>query len=825
MEVEASRFPSVPIEDHFAGASVCFGKGRSFMAKFDEDEHASKRSSNIYYPFSCREDWEFASYLLRSSLTMEEIDDLLALTWIKKFIPLSFKSAKELRSRAELLPPGPQWRYQEISIDGFPTKDRMVLYYRDGLECIESLFSYPMFAGRMEFCPRKVFTSFNRQTRVYSEWMTSDGAWETQNLLPQGATLLGTILSSDKTLVSVGTGNRVAHPVLISLANIFADVRVKASHHAMLLAALLPCPKFLNKFGDPFRHEPRTGSTTLAQIDAIATQVDPWDLASYFKEAKTRRLNGVHLPFWRDWNLSDPSLFLTPEPLHQWHKFFWDHEVKWCRHVLGDAEMDFRFSVLHPHSGFHHFKEGISQLKQVTGREHRDMQRYLVACIAGAAPRDFVACIHSLMDFRYLAQFPTIDDNIISDISTALHGFHAHKHAVLAAGACTGKGNKPILNWHIPKLELMQSVVPSVRWSGAPIQYTADATEHAHRPLVKEPARTTNYQDINPQVCRHLDRAEKRRLFDLATSMRAIQLSAKSSKDSGPPVTELRPVERLDGPARTFTDYFDKVLNPPHTTTSPLRTFADHFTALHLNNEPSIRRITVDSAAIQFGLSDLCPALGDFLLRCQKQQESQPRSLLGGRRVSRADCHLPFTELQIWFSIRVQNKSPYDVTQVLRSLNLQASPPDSEWPLGRYDAVLLSHDPDIVGPWPLRSIQDHSVAQIRMVMRPLWMAVDSPPYLVYAQRFDIVSQGPLLASGVPAPDPASGMYVLKRALRTDGSRMGDVVPISHIRLPLDLVGRFGSVADVRLSETNSLECSSEFLLNKYWDKETFVHLR
>jgi hypothetical protein len=52
---------------------------------------------------------------------------------------------------------------------------------------------------------------------------------------------------------------------------------------------------------------------------------------------------------------------------------FWGHDVKWCIHVLGAAEIDFRFSVLHPHTGFRHFKEGISKLKQVTGWEHRDL--------------------------------------------------------------------------------------------------------------------------------------------------------------------------------------------------------------------------------------------------------------------------------------------------------------------------------------------------------------------------------------------------------------------------------------------------------------------
>lgn len=42
-------------------------------------------------------------------------------------------------------------------------------------------------------------------------------------------------------------GNRMAHPLLISLANLQMDFKNKASNHAFMLLALLPVPKFLQK--------------------------------------------------------------------------------------------------------------------------------------------------------------------------------------------------------------------------------------------------------------------------------------------------------------------------------------------------------------------------------------------------------------------------------------------------------------------------------------------------------------------------------------------------------------------------------------------------
>ena len=66
-------------------------------------------------------------------------------------------------------------------------------------------------------------------------------------MLPKGATLLGTILSSDKTNISVLTGDRVAHPLLIGLANLRMNTRMKSSTNSFLLTALLPVLKFIHK--------------------------------------------------------------------------------------------------------------------------------------------------------------------------------------------------------------------------------------------------------------------------------------------------------------------------------------------------------------------------------------------------------------------------------------------------------------------------------------------------------------------------------------------------------------------------------------------------
>ncbi|KAG6913043.1 hypothetical protein DXG01_010079, partial [Tephrocybe rancida] len=507
--------------------SKTYGKGKTMLDEFYADNYAEERTEMLYYPFVTRSEWQLGAFLILN-------------------IGLSFGTSKDLYSRVEILPKGPQWKGMPWPSD-HPTKTPLSLFYRDPLECIQSLLISPLVKDHLSMDPFRLFKTAEKLTRVYTEWLSGDLAWQMKSNIPAGATLLGTILSSDKTTISAMTGNRGAHPLLINIANLDMDFRTKSSNHAYMLLALLPIPSFVYKddnekelvgvwearlihecldfvvaplkkaaevgvmmndplgyrrycftplagyvvdtpesqllatvkgntssvtmasyhnFGDSFRHPSRTGTTTLRQLQAVEALVDPMDIANYVRSAKEHyRLLGVHKPFWRDWPLSDPSNFLTPEPLHHWHKAFWDHDVKWCIKAVGWKEIDFRFHIIHPHTGYRHFKEGISKIKQVTGREHRDLQWYIVGVISGRTPQPFVVAIRALNDFRYLAQSPVIDDNMCDMLLKALKEFHDHKDAIMASSARLGKRKKNKV-WGIPKLEFLQSVVPSIRANG-----------------------------------------------------------------------------------------------------------------------------------------------------------------------------------------------------------------------------------------------------------------------------------------------------------------------------------------------------------------------
>jgi hypothetical protein len=79
----AGRRQDIPFTELFAAAGKAFPGGKTFMDAFWEDEYSTMRTENIFYPFASRNDWQFASWLTRSGLSMASIDTLLSLEFVR----------------------------------------------------------------------------------------------------------------------------------------------------------------------------------------------------------------------------------------------------------------------------------------------------------------------------------------------------------------------------------------------------------------------------------------------------------------------------------------------------------------------------------------------------------------------------------------------------------------------------------------------------------------------------------------------------------------------------------------------------------------------
>ncbi|EGN93959.1 hypothetical protein SERLA73DRAFT_78341 [Serpula lacrymans var. lacrymans S7.3] len=669
------------------------------------------------------------------------------------------------------------------------TEKPMILLYRDGLGVVRSLFGNPIFAKHMMMDPKQVVNKDGEQE--YSEWMTGDYAWAIQDQLPISSTIVGVVGASDKTTVTRGTGGIDMHPTFFTLTNISLDVRMKATTHSWLCTAFLPIPTFLDCrteyqsilsdhvwhtcmdivtknlkmaastgvwMADPMqmiacstKNLSPISHACLKEFAINSIQSDMWDFGSFVPEAKAKGLSGVHHLFWRDWPLADPSKFLVPKVLHTCHKFFFEHVLLWCKEAIGRDELGAHYRSLH-----------------MTGREHREIQRTIVAMSAGAVTPSFLR----------------------ADMVTSLSEFHQNKQAILDAEARRGTSTT-INHFNIPKLELLQHFARAIRSMGAVMQFMADVTEHLLITHCKHPFSGTNgRRHFELQCVRILDRLEKARMFHLYSILRDRKISLINHLV----VEESSMLAELD----PESSWLSRAL-PEENHISSIRPLHNHFlkgiqsidarSVLHLTKQPGIKSISINDAAELFALEDLPAAIADY---AQGLSDAQ---------------HLHST---FWSHI------------IMPPQTIQAYLPLPDMPLGNCDAVMLGNQDG-------HGLQSTSVVQTRIIFQaiaPRNTVLDQclSTVLIYAQNFGYTGarrdgQGNILV------EEDVDMYMVERLFRNlttrERIRAGNVYPLNSIHLPVNLIPVFGAVMNRDINSSNSMEVPTTFYVNNFSDKETY----
>ena len=130
--------------EEYEGAAKEYGSGMTFIDEFNHDQFAGEHIDNLYYPFTSRDKWEFAAFLLCSDLSMASIDSLLLLNLVSvtcnfdrtyigsylciKKLKLSFGTARKLQGLAEMLPKGPAWQCK-VWTTVYLTKRNLTLFF------------------------------------------------------------------------------------------------------------------------------------------------------------------------------------------------------------------------------------------------------------------------------------------------------------------------------------------------------------------------------------------------------------------------------------------------------------------------------------------------------------------------------------------------------------------------------------------------------------------------------------------------------------------------------------------------------------------------
>ncbi|KIM59471.1 hypothetical protein SCLCIDRAFT_126081, partial [Scleroderma citrinum Foug A] len=141
------------------------------------------------------------------------------------------------------------------------------------------------------------------------------------------------------------------------------------------------------------------------------------------------------------------------------------------------------------------------------------------------------------------------------------------------------------------------------------------------------------------------------------------------------------------------------------------------------------------------------------------------------------------------------------------------SPSSMELPCSWYDFAIISQTNK--SDWPSNGLRGHAVVQICLI----FCLLHSNTFLAYIYHFK-----DSLPPSRSTNNDAAGLHILKRAIRSDGTHVGDVIPLLHLRSPAHVIPCFGKEANPRLTCHTAYELSNEFWLNKYWNKEFFYAL-
>ncbi|KAF9780630.1 hypothetical protein BJ322DRAFT_1164944, partial [Thelephora terrestris] len=276
--------------------SPCDHRG-SFLPSGMPPAPQPPKSEDNWTPFTSQAGFELAEILyLKAHLSQTIINDLLDI-WSATLVPHNdvppITSHRDLHSQIDAIGLGNiPWRsytaqYQWLLPEDGPVPEWMrkkyPIWYRDPRKVIHHILANPEFTSGIDYAPHQDFQDGERQ---YKDFMSGDWAWEQCDIIATDPTTHGSMfvpimLGTDKTTVSVATGQHEYHPIYLSVGNVHNRIR-RAHKHALVLIGFLPIPKgsredTKNSLFRDFRHRLFHGSLVMIN-DSIKDYMTKWDV-------------------------------------------------------------------------------------------------------------------------------------------------------------------------------------------------------------------------------------------------------------------------------------------------------------------------------------------------------------------------------------------------------------------------------------------------------------------------------------------------------------------------------------------------------------------
>ncbi|KAI1781999.1 hypothetical protein LXA43DRAFT_977802 [Ganoderma leucocontextum] len=232
----------------------------------DEPTATPKPTSGDWAPYKDRLQYEVADLLYtQEQMSGANIDKLLEL-WTASLLPHNtappFRNHFDMYQTIDSAPLGEvRWTRFEMTHDdadscpsNAPTwkKDTYEVWYRDIREVVKNIISNPDFKTQIDYAPLRELDE--NGVRQFRNFMGGDWAWAQADEIAKdpnthGAAFVPIILGSDKTTVSVATGQNEYYPLYASIGNIH-NVARRAHRNGVVLVGFLAIPKTSKKYVD-----------------------------------------------------------------------------------------------------------------------------------------------------------------------------------------------------------------------------------------------------------------------------------------------------------------------------------------------------------------------------------------------------------------------------------------------------------------------------------------------------------------------------------------------------------------------------------------------
>ncbi|KAG1788502.1 hypothetical protein EV424DRAFT_1523282 [Suillus variegatus] len=786
-----------PIVEKFprrhAGAPV----HHSRTTAFESYKNVLQGAENVWAPFVSRIDYEVAKWAKLRGSGSTAFSELLAIDGLREALGLSYQNSCELNQIIDRQLPckRPRFKHEEIIV----ADEAFDVYSRDVMECVKALYSDPEFSPHLNYAPERHYADADKTIRMYHDihtgkwWWSTQATWILLAYLPTSkldhitnkaarrrtATnlfhaclrhILEPLKVPGEDGVAMASGDGVVrrgHPIVACYS---------ADYPEQLLTTGIKsgeCPKCdvpHKELGSPhFPVNLRDLNAILAALSLVDEDYDLWRRA-----CQECGIKPVFKPFWLDLPHTNIFQSITPDVLHQLYQGIIKHLIEWIKEACSEAEIDARCRRLPPNHNIRLFLKGISHLSRVSGTEHNQICRFLLGIVIGIQlPGNLnngrlTRAIRGILDFLYLAQYPSHTDQTLVLLDDALTRFHDNKDIFLDLGIRS--------NFNLPKLHSFRHYVHMIKMYGTTDNYNTEYTERLHIDLTKDAYRATNHKDEYSQMTLWLERREKMLWHD--NFVKWCLVGDLASRERSPPDMDYR-------------------------------------RAIKMTKHPTVKRVPLDHIVQDYGATFFTAALARYVVG-----RNQPG--LSAAQLEREAAHiiLPFDAVATFHRIKfhaIDARGFRDSSVTVDSVHSQPSQKDKRGHTipARFDTVLVNE-----GNGGITGVDGYHVAQVRVIFTLTSQAtnllfaagpVKPPTHLAYVEWFTPFQQ----------PESHHGLYKICRLMR-HGERLASIIDVLDIRRSVHLFPNFGAVVPREWTSSTVLELCPSFFVNSFSDRHAYL---